>query len=332
LANLKSDQLAADLVQVPGNWVCSFPENLADVPADIITLANAQNTFFTAPLAGSTCNGVLKGLPIEYNLEYGGIVATLGRIACDLMAELRVDGRQNPLLISNPTGYNSSLAFTLTVRYGMPKVVLPPDVEPTSATVSLINSARADSYILASFPPSATSLVYALLANQTLGDPARWYLSPTLHSPIFLESLPQGAMVGASGVAQGTSPGADEFRAQFIARWQDQPLDDAYPFYDSGALSTLALQRAAAREGAIRSGAALSSRLIAVTRPGGTPIRWNELGRGLEELRQGREITYVGLSGPLEFDALGNTTGAIANWWNISARGFSDRLEQSNCP
>jgi multiple sugar transport system substrate-binding protein len=79
LADLKNDRLPADLLQVPGNWVCSFPSNLADVPADIISMPAAQSAFFAAPLASSTCGGVLKGLPIEYNLEYGGVVLNVDK-------------------------------------------------------------------------------------------------------------------------------------------------------------------------------------------------------------------------------------------------------------
>ena len=79
LADLKSDKLTADLVQVIPSWVCSFADNLLDVPADVITLAEAQNTFFAAPLAGATCDGRLKGLPIEYNLEYGGVVVNVDK-------------------------------------------------------------------------------------------------------------------------------------------------------------------------------------------------------------------------------------------------------------
>jgi multiple sugar transport system substrate-binding protein len=79
VAQLKVDQLSTDIVRIPPSWVCSFAANLADVPADVASLSDAQNTFFAAPLAGSTCNGTLKGLPMEYNLEYGGVVVNLDR-------------------------------------------------------------------------------------------------------------------------------------------------------------------------------------------------------------------------------------------------------------
>jgi ABC-type glycerol-3-phosphate transport system substrate-binding protein len=74
LANLKNDKLEADLVQVPGNWACSFAANLTDVPADVLTLDAAKGMFFAPQVEGTTCGGALKGIPIEYNLEYGGVV------------------------------------------------------------------------------------------------------------------------------------------------------------------------------------------------------------------------------------------------------------------
>ena len=72
----------------------------------------------------------------------------------------------------------------------------------------------------------------------------------------------------------------------------------------------LALQRALSREGTIPGGTGLARHIIAVTHASNTPVRWNELGRGLELLREGREVGYVGLSGPLEFDVSGQTPGA----------------------
>jgi ABC-type glycerol-3-phosphate transport system substrate-binding protein len=77
LAELKTDKLTADLVIVPPSWVCGFADNVLDVPDDVITLTGAQAAYFPAPLSGSVCNGKLKGLPTEYNLEYGGVVVNM---------------------------------------------------------------------------------------------------------------------------------------------------------------------------------------------------------------------------------------------------------------
>lgn len=77
--DLKSNQFPYDLVLVPPSRLCAFADNVTDVPDDVVTLGQAQNTFFEAPLAGSTCGDKLKGLPVEYNLEYGGVVVNLDK-------------------------------------------------------------------------------------------------------------------------------------------------------------------------------------------------------------------------------------------------------------
>jgi multiple sugar transport system substrate-binding protein len=82
--DLKRDQFAYDLVLIPPSRVCAFAANLSEVPADVATLAQARELFFRAPLDGSTCPPgspaeQLKGLPMEYNLEYGGVVVNLDK-------------------------------------------------------------------------------------------------------------------------------------------------------------------------------------------------------------------------------------------------------------
>jgi multiple sugar transport system substrate-binding protein len=77
--DLANDRFAQDLVLMPPSWTCSFAANLDEVPADVLTLAEAQNVFFAGPLAGNVCGGKLAALPLEYNLEYGGVVVNLDR-------------------------------------------------------------------------------------------------------------------------------------------------------------------------------------------------------------------------------------------------------------
>jgi multiple sugar transport system substrate-binding protein len=78
LQDLKNNNLTRyDLVRVQPSWVCSFADNVVDVPEDVLSLSEAQSIFFAAPLSGSVCDGKLKGIPIEYNLEYGGVVVNM---------------------------------------------------------------------------------------------------------------------------------------------------------------------------------------------------------------------------------------------------------------
>jgi multiple sugar transport system substrate-binding protein len=64
----------ADVIHLPGGYTCNYGlgGQLLEVPGDMLSIAQAKETFFDAPLGGQTCEGKLFGLPSEYNLEYGG--------------------------------------------------------------------------------------------------------------------------------------------------------------------------------------------------------------------------------------------------------------------
>jgi len=64
----------ADVILIPGGYTCRYASGgqLLEVPADVMTLDQAKEVFYAAPLGGQTCDGKLYGFPAEYNLEYGG--------------------------------------------------------------------------------------------------------------------------------------------------------------------------------------------------------------------------------------------------------------------
>ncbi len=66
----------ADILQMFGSWVCSYVEggNLAEVPADVLSLENAGAAVFQAQLAGYICDDKLYGIPQEFNIEYGAVL------------------------------------------------------------------------------------------------------------------------------------------------------------------------------------------------------------------------------------------------------------------
>jgi len=66
----------ADIMEMFGSWVQSYAKGktVAEVPGELLTLADAQKIFFAAPLGGYTWEGKLYGMPNEYNLENGGVL------------------------------------------------------------------------------------------------------------------------------------------------------------------------------------------------------------------------------------------------------------------
>ena len=64
----------ADILQLFGTWTSQYFERLAPVPADVMTIEEAQKTFYAAPIGGYIVDGKLYGMPQEFNCEYGGVL------------------------------------------------------------------------------------------------------------------------------------------------------------------------------------------------------------------------------------------------------------------
>lgn len=64
----------ADIIQLFGTWTAEYAERLAPVPEKVMSVAEAEKTFYAAPLGGYIVNGTLYGFPQEFNCEYGGVL------------------------------------------------------------------------------------------------------------------------------------------------------------------------------------------------------------------------------------------------------------------
>jgi multiple sugar transport system substrate-binding protein len=83
----------ADIIQLFGTWVCGYATGgrLAPVPADVMTLEEAQDLYYAAAVDGFTCPNeagepTLYGLPQEFNIEYGAAL-----VNTDIAAELGIE-------------------------------------------------------------------------------------------------------------------------------------------------------------------------------------------------------------------------------------------------
>ena len=56
----------ADIIHLFGTWTSEYAERLVPVPEDVMTLAQAQELYYAAPLGGFAVDGVLYGLPLEW--------------------------------------------------------------------------------------------------------------------------------------------------------------------------------------------------------------------------------------------------------------------------
>jgi multiple sugar transport system substrate-binding protein len=84
----------ADVLQLFGSWVCNYAAGgrLHPVPESVMTVDQAREIFYEAPIDGYICPGpdgtmALYGLPQEFNVEMGAAIVNT-QIAADMGVEL----------------------------------------------------------------------------------------------------------------------------------------------------------------------------------------------------------------------------------------------------
>lgn len=80
ITNIQTSMAAkseADIMEMFGSWVQTYAKGgtLAEVDASVLGLGAARDLFYAAPLDGYVWEGKLYGMPNEYNLEVGGVLA-----------------------------------------------------------------------------------------------------------------------------------------------------------------------------------------------------------------------------------------------------------------
>jgi ABC-type branched-subunit amino acid transport system substrate-binding protein len=121
-------------------------------------------------------------------------------------------------------------------------------------------------------------------------------------------------MVGVSAISGAQSAAF----AQAYTEWSGEtPAQAAYFYYDAMAVMALALEKAWHDAGAQPSGDQIRAALPAVSGPPGEKVRWDELARGLELVRAGTDVDYVGASGDVDFDDNGDVRLSRADFWTV---------------
>ncbi len=112
------------------------------------------------------------------------------------------------------------------------------------------------------------------------------------------------------------NPSLETFQQMFTAVGGNPSSIFVAQGYDGAFALALAIQHAGGTDRA-----RISASLRAITAPGGTVIRPGQWREAVAALTAGRRITYVGASGPIEFDANGDVPGNVAQW-TIQVRTF----------
>jgi ABC-type branched-subunit amino acid transport system substrate-binding protein len=267
-----------------------------------------QRTLFLPSVATSARDSFFGA----YNwFAFGPNSRTLG---CAFRWRLARDSVKRPLILHSSDSFHTEVALLLKRALDAPDrtIAIPSYAGLSAAVIEEVLRRDADGLLLMAFPESAAPFISELSFRTKTGT--RLYLSPTLNTPRFFQVVPPGALVGATLATPGRVAEGDAFAALFRQRWREDPLDEAYGFYDAAAVAALALQAALVQTGAPPTVETLGGFVRPVAGPPGEVITWNTLDRGLELLRAGQDIDYQGLSGQLDFDAQGDPAKTLVQW------------------
>jgi len=165
---------------------------------------------------------------------------------------------------------------------------------------------------LVSYPGDGTNIARTWIQQ---GGAQTFLLNDGMNSADFIRDVGPRFLNNAFGTSSGTvaTPSSEYFARAYPAMsggfGAGAPAADRA--FDAAAILGLAVARAGRFEAA-----AIRDAIRDVTAPGGTEIHAGPEGfaRALQLLREGQRIRYVGVIGPVEFDANGDITGPFRKW------------------
>lgn len=191
------------------------------------------------------------------------------------------------------------------------------------AEVSEALRGEPDALFLVAFPADGATAMREWLS---FGGTQNILLSNALRSKEFIDAVGGKYLANAVGIdnAQFEGPSVDAFNSSWKERYGEAPEGPGlHTMYDATAIALLAAQAAGAYEGTV-----IRDAIREITGPGGEVINPGPEGfaHAIEVLEQGKDITYVGATGPLEFDQFGDVSGPYLIW-GVSEDGQPTNIE-----
>jgi ABC-type branched-subunit amino acid transport system substrate-binding protein len=188
-----------------------------------------------------------------------------------------------------------------------------------SSYIDLIQSTLdygVDGIVLIAYPKSGATIVreWSLLSNRE-----KWYFAPSLRAEEFVQNVTPGALDGMIGVSAGLPADASLFSDMFAERWLgEKPLPNAYFYFDAAVVAALAIATgSAAVDGAMPTGSAIGQMVSEVASPMGMIVTWEELSEAFGFAQRGEDINYRGVSGAVDFNANGDVSMGLVQFWTI---------------
>ena len=306
---------SVDALIAAGVVVVIGPES-AEIAAWIKPTLDANGIVFLTPLIGAPDDDAVDCTTPWFRLApsaraLGEALAKQARAdLVDSAALFHAEGAYDQALGTAFKNRFVSLGGTITVDQ-----VLKSDAQTYADVIPAADMSAVDAHVLSATPRPAALLVNEL---RFLGQSqTSWYLSPLLKTQLLLENVAPQALEGASGVTPKIFDTGPDFPAAFAARWSgDRPLDGAFFYYDAMALVAFGLERTELVDGQIRA-PELRAAIAASTGSSGEAGAWNQLSDSLERLRDGIDMNYSGLTGPILLQGCGDRRSGESSRWSV---------------
>jgi ABC-type branched-subunit amino acid transport system substrate-binding protein len=253
-------------------------------------------------------------------------VGPSARVIAGALAErMHRDGVTKVGIVYEPGSYGESLSRLARCEFKRASgndavlVAITPDASVDDAFRQLVTSPP-EAILLIAYPKSGAKVVLNWTVSH--GGGTRWYLAPTLDTDEFVNNVIPGSLDNSSGISPAKQTYAGTFDTQFNDRWADFPMTLSYYYYDSIALLSLALEAAHTKH------TPLADEVFSVSGPPGELIGWNDLGRGLQLVRQGVEINYDGLTGNVDIEPNGDVQQSLLRDFSV----VSGKIKHSSLP
>ena len=230
-------------------------------------------------------------------------------LACTRLAILHIDDGYG-----EPFGLGIAAAFEADGGEVVARVPFPEEQASYTAEVAQIRDAMPDCVALVAFPVSGGRILRdwtSLAARPTV----TWIGTDGVRAPGFVDEVGDAALLdgffGTSPITDGATPEYNDFHDRYEAVFGEAPVPFSSNQYDAVALLGLAIAYAESTDGpAIRD----ALRSVASPPADRGVVVSGRLAEGLAEIREGREVDYLGASGNTDFNAAGDVVTPYEIW------------------
>jgi branched-chain amino acid transport system substrate-binding protein/neutral amino acid transport system substrate-binding protein len=201
------------------------------------------------------------------------------------------------------------------------RVKYDPQATTFDSEIAKANANNPDVIVLISYPETGSLILKAAYQKGVL-DNTDWLLSEGLKDDSLAEMV--GKDVDGNYIIEGLKgtapdpreggPAYETFKNALVSAYGVEPTTFTANTYDAAAIIALAIESAESADGT-----AIRDNIRTVANPPGEEV--TNISRGLELIREGKEINYQGASGDINFDDNGDITTAYYAAWSVGANG-----------